>query len=119
MAKGASTEKELGVLHAGLTRIFTKVLKNYEDKLDLATKTIEDMQDELEEDLLGALVSLNVEPSPAMLSAMSKFLKDNEITFDSEELDELSVLEQRLQDKKKNRPDFSNVTQLPLTGTED
>ena len=53
-----------------------------------------------------------------MLSAIAKFLKDNSISYDSEQIDELSELEQRLKAKKANRPDFSNVTALPLTGTE-
>jgi hypothetical protein len=53
-----------------------------------------------------------------MLSAIAKFLKDNNISYDSEQIDELSELEQRLRNKKANRPDFSNVTSLPLTGTQ-
>lgn len=93
MAKGAATEKNLGNLHSTLTTIFTKVLEN-----------------ELDQDI--------IETSPAMLSAIAKFLKDNDISYDSAQIDELSELEQKLKAKKASRPDFSNVTALPLTGTE-
>lgn len=93
MAKGAATEKVLGTLHSTLTDIFTKVLEN-----------------ELEQDV--------IETSPAMLSAISKFLKDNEISYDSEQIDALGELEAKLKEKKANRPSFSNVTELPLTGTQ-
>lgn len=112
MAKGASTEIQLGKLHTMLTGIFTKVLENYMVKLNSV-----DLSSDLESDLFAAVTAANIEPSPAMLSAISKFLKDNDVTYDSEELDQLSSLEQQLQEKKNKRPNFDNVTDLPLTGT--
>jgi hypothetical protein len=116
MAKGAATEKNLGNLHSTLTTIFTRVLQGYLDKLDKAQEAFN--SDEFNSEIMSELEYLSIEPSPAMLSAIAKFLKDNNISYDSEQIDELSELEQRLRNKKANRPDFSNVTSLPLTGTQ-
>ena len=88
MAKGASTEQALGNLHNKVTELFVKVLDEYEDTPELA--------------------------NPAMLGAITKFLKDNTITLESEALDELSEMEERLAAKKRNRPNLKSVTTLPL-----
>ena len=88
MAKGASTEPAMGKLHNQLTALFSKVLEGYENDPDLSNS--------------------------AMLGAVSKFLKDNSITIESEQLDELSAMEERLASKKRNRPNLATVTTLPL-----
>ena len=67
-------------------------------------------------DLIEELVLLDVEPSPAMLSAISKFLKDNEITVDSAELNTLSAHEERLKNKKASRPNLQSITNLKVVG---
>ena len=107
MAKGASTENQLGSLHNKLTQLFTKVLKQYEDNLDKLNN--ETMQDELLSEVIGDGM-----PSPAMLSAVAKFLKDNEISLESDAVDELSAMEERLAAKQRNRPNLREVTALPL-----
>jgi|TARA_R110002072_G_scaffold3044_1_gene22910 hypothetical protein len=88
MAKGASTEQSLGNLHNKVTELFVKVLDEYESTPELA--------------------------NPAMLGAITKFLKDNSISLESEALDELSEMEERLAAKKRNRPNLKAVTTLPL-----
>jgi hypothetical protein len=88
MAKGASTEQSLGNLHNKVTELFVKVLDEYESTPELA--------------------------NPAMLGAITKFLKDNSISLESETLDELSEMEERLAAKKRNRPNLKSVTTLPL-----
>lgn len=88
MAKGASTEQSLGNLHNKVTELFVKVLDEYESAPELA--------------------------NPAMLGAVTKFLKDNSISLESEALDELSEMEERLAAKKRNRPNLKAVTTLPL-----
>jgi len=88
MAKGASTEQSLGNLHNKVTELFVKVLDEYESTPELA--------------------------NPAMLGAITKFLKDNSISLESETLDELSEMEERLAAKKRNRPNLKAVTTLPL-----
>ena len=88
MAKGALTEQSLGNLHNKVTELFVKVLDEYESTPELA--------------------------NPAMLGAITKFLKDNSISLESEALDELSEMEERLAAKKRNRPNLKAVTTLPL-----
>ena len=92
MAKGASTEQSLGNLHNKVTELFVKVLDAYESEPETA--------------------------NPAMLGAITKFLKDNSISLESETLDELSEMEERLAAKKRNRPNLKSVTTLPLVVNE-
>lgn len=112
MAKGAATENQLGALHSVLASIFLKVLEGYEKRLDTADKLINDT--ELEEDMLEAVLAANIEPSPAMLSAISKFLKDNDISVDREALNALTAQEQRLKNRQAARPDLKSITQLAI-----
>jgi tetrahydromethanopterin S-methyltransferase subunit A len=112
MAKHAATEQKLGALHSMLATVFTKTLDAYSKRLEAVDKIdISDM-DELEADLVVALMDKGVEPNPAMLSAISKFLKDNEIMFDTEELHTLSTQEKRLQDMRKNRDNVVSLDKL-------
>lgn len=92
MAKGAANEGALGKLHSKLATVFTKVLERYESKLD-----------ELTEDKLADEMLEEFEPSPAMLSAIAKFLKDNEIGLDTEEVEKLNATERRLQEQREKR----------------
>lgn len=112
MSKGSASEQELGKLHFGLTKLFTKILKGYELKLAALDRIIE--ASDPEDALVDELMSLNIEPSPAMLSAISKFLKDNEISADNAELDQLSAHEERLKNKKANRPILTSITNLKV-----
>jgi hypothetical protein len=106
MAKGASTEARMGTLHNKITELFLKILSKYDD--DLAA------MDNAEDELIDGLMAEGMMPNPAMLGAITKFLKDNSITLESEALDELSEMEERLASKKRNRPNLKAVTTLPL-----
>lgn len=107
MAKGAATERTLGALHSRLAEVFTKVLEKYERSLDRINR------EDIEESMLEELIK-NSEPSPAMLGAISKFLKDNEIGFDSEEIDKLSSTEKRLKDRRERRKQMGiNLSVVP------
>lgn len=99
MAKGAATEKQLGAVHAMLARVFTKTLEKYEKQLDVLDNLD---RDTVAEDMLAVISELG-EPNPAMLSAISKFLKDNDIGFDSEEVETLNSTERRLAEARKRR----------------
>ena len=114
MAKNAASEKKLGALHNAMTSIFTRILEGYEKKYD-AMDAIQ--KEAVGDELVSELMEMAFEPNPVMLAAIAKFLKDNEITYDSEELDELGALERKLAERKANRPDLTNVTNLPLTST--
>ncbi len=72
MAKKAAHEQEVGELHSLLTKVFKAALNKYESQIE------------------------DSDPNPAMLSAVSKFLKDNDIMYDSSEIDELSNQQRRI-----------------------
>lgn len=102
MAKGAATSGTMGALHQKMAVILTRVLENYEKKLD-------------EETLVDELL-VEFEPSPAMMAVIAKFLKDNQIEFEAEEVNELGALEKRLAAKKTERPRFATITNLDVAG---
>jgi len=103
--KAANTDK-MNVLHDKLADIFTRVLKNYESKLNFA----EDLDPEvLTEELLTAL---GTEPSPAMLSTIAKFLKDNEISYDDGAVEDLSAVQEQLANRQKDRGKLATLTTL-------
>jgi hypothetical protein len=110
MAKGASTEARMGSLHSKLTELFIKIVSKYEADVDAINMDDEALADEL----VASAVLEGLLPSPAMLGAIAKFLKDNSISIESEQVDELSAMEQRLALKKRNRPNLATVTNLPL-----
>lgn len=58
------------------------------------------------------LETIFTEPSPAMLSAITKFLKDNDIGMSKEDAEELSGLERRLAEKRKGM----NIRDLRVVG---
>ena len=111
MAKGAANSAQMAGLHSTLAKVFDGVLQKY-------LKSYEALEnipaDELEEELVLALVELQ-EPNPAMLSAISKFLKDNDIGFDSEEVDELGETARRLAERREARKKAGvDLTVVPL-----
>lgn len=110
MAKGAANEKALGGLHSKLAGVFIKVLERYETQMDAVDAL---KNGELEHEMLDELLSQDTMPNPAMLSAISKFLKDNEIMYDTEEVQQLSDLERRLADRRKKRENVVSLTSLP------
>lgn len=111
MAKGAATETALGALHAKVAAVFTKVLSTYEARLD-AVDSID--RDTITEDVLMQLMDDGAMPNPAMLGAITKFLKDNEINFDSKEIEELSSQERRLADRRANRAGIASLSTLSV-----
>lgn len=115
MAKSAANEQTLGALHSKLATVFQKVLQRYADRMDAVTAIAEGAVD-LESEVLQELLSTGSDPNPAMLSAISKFLKDNEIMYDSEELDALSSLERQLADKRAKRDNVVSLKNLKAVG---
>jgi len=111
MAKGAANEKSLGGLHSALARVFTKVLEKYERNMS----ALDDIPaDEIEAEMLNTLIEMQ-EPNPAMLGAISKFLKDNDIGMDSEDVDKLNDTERRLAESRAKRLKAGvNLAVVPL-----
>lgn len=110
MAKGAANEAALGALHSKLAAVFTKVLERYEARMQ-AADTID--VSSMESEVLEELFAQNVEPNPAMLAAVAKFLKDNEVRFDTEELNKLSDTERRLQERREKRQNVVALRDVP------
>lgn len=111
MATGAAKEKQLGALHAKITEVFLKVLARYEARLD-KIDTLD--ADRIEDEMLKEIFDEGAMPNPAMLSAVTKFLKDNEISFDTEKLAELSDQERRLKERKEKRGNITTLTTLQV-----
>ena len=109
MAKGAATEQTLGGMHNLVATVFIKVLKRYEARLD-AIENIDPTA--FQNELLEELFNENALPNPAMLSAMTKFLKDNDIGLDTQQLAELSDQERRLSERRARRGNVVSLTSL-------
>lgn len=116
MAKGAAKETQLGTLHARITDVFIKVIARYEERLNkMDSLTADEAENEFWQELFNDAAL----PSPAMLSAVTKFLKDNEISFETERLAELSDQERRLQERRAQRGNVVSLTDLPIQGAAD
>lgn len=113
MAKGAANEGRLGTLHSKITEVFIQVLERYETRLDLREQL---STDDLQEEILAKLLDMDFEPNPAMLSAITKFLKDNEISFDTEQLEQLSDQERRLKERREKRGSIASLSTLKVVG---
>lgn len=113
MAKNAATSDQMATIHSKLAKIFTKVLEKYERGM----QALDDIPaDQIEEDMLDALLEIQ-EPSPAMLSAIAKFLKDNDIGLDTEEVDELNSTQKRLEERRNARKKAGvNLSVVPAVG---
>lgn len=110
MAKGAATEKSMGALHGALTKVFTRVLQQYESNLD----KLEALENgTIEEEMAEGIMAEGLLPNPAMLGAISKFLKDNDISFEAEEINELSDLEKSLAERRKKRSTIASLSVVP------
>lgn len=105
MAKGAANEQTMGGMHSMLAKVFNRVLQKYERDLEVLDKfsTRDGSGDLVVDDLMVAMLAEIGEPNPAMLSAIAKFLKDNDIGMDSEEIEQLNSTERRLADRRAAR----------------
>lgn len=118
MTKRAADEAALGTLHATVAAVFQKVLEGYHTRAEIAASlTKEEMQEMAEKGLDPEL--LLKEPNPAMLAAVTKFLKDNEITADADEVDGVRTMTDRLAEKRARRRNVVDLHSVPLTGTDD
>lgn len=116
MALKAASEAVLGNLHSQVARVFTKVLQTYEKRLD-AIDNINTA--ELTEDVLNLLMNDNALPNPAMLAAITKFLRDNTISFDTREIEHLSATQERLNERRKKRTNLVHLSNLAIVASDD
>lgn len=110
MAKGSANESVMGNLHAQVARVFERVLTRYEADLDAADNP---SPEQVGEDVMAEIIGVSM-PSPIMLSAITKFLKDNDISFDSEEIEQLSATQERLEARKSRRGKLASLTTLSV-----
>ena len=96
MSKKAANTDTMGELHDKVAKVFTRVLTNYEQQYE-------------DDDMLD-------EPSPAMLSAAAKFLKDNDISYDDGAVEELSAVETSLKARKAARKNVTVLADLRAVG---
>ena len=102
MTKAASPEKQLALLHKKLAATMIAAL----DSSDKAIALLGEYPD-LPEDVKDFLEA-SCDVNPALLQAVSKFLKDNDITCPQDESQEVDALAQRL----KNKRTVGNITHL-------
>lgn len=105
-----ATEKELSVLHKKVAEVLLKKLQSSDQAIYLLAKyhPIDDEEDLLPEDVRDYLEK-QMDASPALLTVITKFLKDNDITAVVEESKELSELDKRLAEKSARRKSVGNV----------
>lgn len=102
-----ASDKELGGLHLQVARSFSRALED----TATATALLEEHRDELPDAVIAFLERVS-DPSPSLLAAAVKFLKDNDITCSISENEAMSDLEKRLQEKRKRS--VGNVVALPV-----
>lgn len=101
----AATEKELSALHKKVAAAMIKAL----DRDERATFLLERFAEELPDEVVGFLMECtNI--NPALLQAITKFLRDNDISAEVDASTELNGLQQRL--ANKTRKSVGNVTAL-------
>ncbi|AGC35978.1 terminase small subunit [Rhizobium phage RHEph08] len=104
MSTNAANEATLGTLHTKVANVMIGIL----DTTEKAIAAYEEVAETADAEQLATMVK--PELSPAMLSAMTKFLSDNKITCNAEEGSKTSALEQRLASKKRR---VGNVVPFP------
>jgi len=104
-----ATEHELSALHKRVAETMTAALDQSEKALRLIAK-YNAREEKLPKDIIAFLEDA-AEVNPSLLVAATKFLKDNNISCDPAEDDNLKSLEEKLKNKKQK----GNVTSIPFT----
>lgn len=112
MSKAAS-KQSMQSLHNKVAQVFEKVLNTYSKRLD-AIENID--MDSIGDDMLQELFNDGAIPNPAMLNAVTAFLKNNEIKFDSEEVGRVSALQEALEKRREARSNVTSLTSLKAVG---
>lgn len=100
-----ANDKELGTLHGKLAKSMLAAL----DASEEAKILLDNHAHELPDPVIRFLVN-HAEANPSLLTAVAKFLKDNNITAAIESSEEMSALEKHLKNKK--RVSVGNVTHI-------
>lgn len=108
-AVSKANDKELGVLHGKLAKSMLAAL----DASEEAKVLLDEHAHELPDPVIRFLET-HANANPSLLTAVAKFLKDNNITAAIESSEEMSALEKHLKNKK--RVSVGNV--IPITDDE-
>ena len=98
----AATEKELSELHKKVAKVLLLKLDSSHQATYLLSKDHDADETVLPEDVIEYLET-QMDASPALLTVITKFLKDNDITAVIDESKELSDLDKALAAKRKRR----------------
>lgn len=98
MARKTATDLELGQLHSLLARSMQRALTSSDKAAELLDEFIQDLPQPVIEYLQES-----VDISPALMTAVSKFLKDNAITCAIEDSEEMTDLQKRLANKTRRK----------------
>lgn len=112
MAKAAS-KGDLKRLHHKVSLVFEKVLETYIKRLEV-TDNID--TSDIEDDLIKELFNEGTIPNPAMLNAITAFLKTNEIMFETDEVGKISALQEALDKRRKQRSNIASLSSLKVVG---
>ena len=110
MSKNAATEDELGALHAKVAKVMSRAIDQIDraqDMFDVQMGAFEQLPDEDK-------VIAPIEPptlSAPLMSVMTKFLADNNVTCAPADSQGLTGLEQALANKKK-RKSVGNIVSM-------
>lgn len=91
-----ATDKLLGELHGKLAISMMRALEESDEAQVLLDLYTEDLPDEVFD-----FLQKKSQASPSLLTAITKFLKDNNITCAIEDSQELNELEERLSKKRR------------------
>lgn len=100
-----ANDKELGVLHGKLAKSMLAALDASEKAKILLDQYSHELPDEV-----TRFLAQHADANPSLLTAVAKFLKDNQITCAMSDSEEMSELEKRLKNKK--RVSIGNVTHI-------
>lgn len=114
MTKKAATESTLGALHSKVAKIMTGALEVYDTEQELYLKSASMVIDNADDpELVSQLAGLIApQPNASLLSVITKFLSDNQITCVAEESEEMSDLQKALDERKKTRRQVGNVVHM-------
>lgn len=113
----AATQSRMFLLHERVADMFLKIIEKHNKMMDVTDAMVEGNLDTkaVSEEVLNAFIEQGAMPSPAMMSAITKFLKDNEVMFEREKLEEVSAQQKALEERKKSRPNLDNLLTFPGT----
>lgn len=107
MSKTAATEKDVGTLHSIINKLYTNVGRNLLEGLDSEDETVRALATEA--------------CSPAMLTSMSNWVKQNSITCQPEEVEQVIQNKELLKQKRRRGSAKASISYIdPLldpTGT--